>query len=445
MQIKLALSLVLATCSLSVATAEGVTTLDQAVRYGLRHNLELKASGEQARSARARLGVARAGRFPQLNARYLVQRSDNPLNAFADKLNTRSVNPATDFSASALNDPGASTVNATEIAVQLPIYTGGKLSAAIRGARYHEQAADLNLDRMRQQTVFRIMRAYYVAQAAIHGGQIAADAVAAAREHVETTRRLVREGRIVVSDRMTAELNLAAVESASEQAINRARLALDQLKLAMGMSVDEHIDLPPWQEVVVRPLDPLSVLEQRALATRTDLAAARSMTSAGRAGIDEAHAAFKPQVSLIASSDWYSRHFGFAANSQSIMGVVSMNLFSGNRDTHELAAARNRETESELRVMGLEQVILNQVRAAYYNLKEAMARRKIAMANVSRARATVRLVKERYGEGRTILLDVLSAEQLLVSARNEKLASSLDLATNQTALRLAEGTLAPPQ
>ncbi len=437
--------MLLAASGLRAAPAQELITIDQAVRYGLGHNFELRASGEQLRTARARLGIAKSGRFPQLNARYYVQRSDNPLDAFAGKLDTRSVNPATDFTAGALNDPGASTVNATEIAVRLPIYTGGQISATIRGARYHEQAADFNLDRVRQQTIFRIMRAYYTAQAAIHGRQIADAAVAAAREHVETTRRLAREGRIVVSDRMTAELNLAAVESGLEKSVDRTRLALDQLKLAMGMPVDDRIELPAWQEPSVQTLAPLATLEQRALTARTDLEAARSMISAGDAGIDEAHAAFKPHVSLVASSDWYSRHLGFSANSQSIMGVVSVNLFSGNRDTHELTVAREQKAESELQVMNLEQAVLNQVRAAYFGVREAIARRKIAAANVARARETVRLVKKRYGEGRTILLDVLNAEQLLVAARDEKLASSLDLATNQAALRLAEGTLSPPQ
>jgi len=35
----------------------------------------------------------------------MVRRSDNPLDAFADKLNTRTVDPATDFTAQALNYP----------------------------------------------------------------------------------------------------------------------------------------------------------------------------------------------------------------------------------------------------------------------------------------------------------------------------------------------------
>ncbi len=445
MRIKIALSLLLVACSLRVAPAQGTVTMGQAVRYGLRHNLLLKEDGQRLRAAQARVRMAKSGHFPQINARYFLQRSNNPLNAFAGKLDTRSVNPATDFTASALNDPGASTLGTTEIALELPIYTGGKLSAAIRGARDDEQAATLGMGRLRQQTVFQIIRAYLTAQAAIHGRQIADAAVAAARGHVETTRRLVREGRIVVSDRMTAELNLAALEGQRAKAADRVHLALDHLKLAMGMPVDDPIALPPWQEPVAEPLDPLPVLEQQALSGRKDLQAAHSMISASSAAVDEARAAFRPHVSLIASSDWYSHHFGFAANSQSIMGVVTMNLFSGDHDSQALDAARDRKTEYELRVLNQRQAVLNEVRAAYFGVQEALDRQQIAATNVARARETVRLVKKRYGEGRTILLDVLNAEQLLVAARDEKLVSSLDLAINQAALKLADGSLVNPQ
>lgn len=441
---RLILSLGLAVWGLNNVQAADLITLDQAVRYSLDHNLQLQTTNERARTARARVGVAKSGRLPRVDASYMVRRSNNPLDVFADKLNTRSVNPATDFTADALNHPADSTLHASELALQLPIYTGGRLTAAIKRARDDEQAADLDVSRARQQTIFRVMRAYLAAQAAIHGEQIADDAVTAAQGHADTTARLVRQGRIVVSDRMTAELNLAASQSAREQAINRQRHALDQLKLAMGMSMDEDLQLTPWQDAAAAPLDPLPVLEQRALANRQDLQAARSMTSAGQAGIQEARAALKPQFSVVAKSDWYDDHFGFANNSQSVMGVVSMNLYRGGHDTGELAAARYQANEAQLRVSNLEQEIRDEVRAAYFNLKEADARRTIAAENVDKARTAVNLIKQRYGEGRTILLDVLMAERLLVEARNEKLASSLELATSEAQLQLAEGMLTAP-
>ncbi len=441
---RLILSVGLAVFALSSVQAADLITLDQAVRYGLDHNFALQTTSERARAAHARVGMAKSGRLPQLDASYLVRRSNNPLDAFADKLNTRSVNPATDFTADALNHPSASTLHASELALQLPIYTGGRLSAAIRRARDDEHAADFGVDYARQQTIFGIIRAYLAAQAAIYGEQIANDAVSAAQEHADTTARLVREGRIVVSDRMTAELNLAATQSAREKAINREQRSLDQLKLAMGMPMDQDVQIASWQEAVAAPIDPLPVIEQRALTNRQDLQAARSLTSAGQAGVREARAALKPQFSVVAKSDWYDDHFGFANNSQSIMGIVSMNLYRGGHDSSELAAARYQANEAQLQASSLEQEIRDEVRTAYFNVQEAEARRAIAAKNVSKARATVDLVKQRYGEGRTILLDVLMSERLLVEARNEKLASSLELATSEAQLELAEGTLTAP-
>ncbi len=80
------------------------------------------------------------------------------------------------------------------------------------------------------------------------------------------------------------------------------------------------------------------------------------------------------------------------------------------------------------------------MRCAYSNLTEAYARYRIAAQNADKARETVRLVRQRYGEGRTILIDVLMSERVLVETRNEQLGSAFNIAVGQAALRLAEGS-----
>jgi len=107
------------------------------------------------------------------------------------------------------------------------------------------------------------------------------------------------------------------------------------------------------------------------------------------------------------------------------MGVVSMNLFNGGRDWHGLTAAQRETEQTELRLEGARQAARNEVRVATSRLNEATARRNIAAQSVDKARENVRLVKQRYGEGRTILIDLLMAERVLVEARNEELAAGL--------------------
>ena len=415
-------------------------TLEQAVDYTLAHNLDLEAAHEQSRTAAEQTAVAQGARLPQVDLRYLLRRSDNPLDAFADKLNTRRVDPATDFTSSALNQPGASTLSATALSVRLPVYAGGKLRAALRNAKDSEQATQLQTERVRDLTTFRARQAYLAAQAATEAVAIADDSVQAARGHAETTARLVRQGRIVVSDKLTAELNLAAAESAREQVLNRQRRSLDELKLVMGMPLDDALEIQPWQPIVDIPaLTPMSESEQRALTGRKDLQANQSRVKAAQARVDVARSAFKPQLSVVAASSWYDDGVSLANRSTSIMGVISMNLYSGGQAHHEVAAARSQATENDIQLHNQERIIRNEVRSAYSNLTEAIARYRIAAQNADKARETVRLVRQRYGEGRTILIDVLMSERVLVETRNEQLASAYSIAVNQAALRLAEG------
>lgn len=429
----------------ALAAAAEPLSIDEAIRHALSQNPELRAADRQAQAADARASAAKGALLPQVGVRYLVRRSDNPLDAFADKLNTRTVDPVTDFSAQALNYPDTSTLHATQLSLELPIYTGGRLVAGIREAGAYAEAARLGYERRQQTTVYSTLHAYRAAQTATTAVTIANDAVEAAREHAETTARLVHQGRIVASDRMTAELNLASAQSLREQAANRQRLALEELRLMTGLPADAELLLPPWET----PVAPAAVAvtaqsEQRALATRKDLKANEALVRANRTKISAARAAFKPQIGVVAADSWYDDNAALDNKSQSIMGVVSMNLFNGGRDWHGLTAAQRDTEQTELRLEAARQAVRGEVRAAASRLTEATARRNIAGQSVEKARENVRLVKQRYGEGRTILIDLLMAERVLVEARNEELTAGLSQELSAAQLQLAEGSLPLP-
>lgn len=418
-------------------------TLDEAVQRALTHNPELRAADRQIQAAQARAQAAQVLFRPQVDLRYMARRSDNPLDAFADKLNTRSVT-ATDLAPAAINEPGTSSVHATQLSIELPLYTGGRLLAQKRAAGDAAEAARLAYEHRRLTTVYNTIQAYRSAQAGARGMRIADDAVEAAREHAATTARLARQGRIAVSDRMTAELNLASVQSLREQAAHRQRLALDDLRRLLGLPADVELSLPPWEPTPISASTNPSDSTQRGLSQRKDLQAQSILLNASRSKIGAARAAFQPQVSVIAADSWYADDAALDNKSQSIMGVVSMNLFNGGRDWHGLTAAQHETAESELRLEAMRETIRSEVHAAASRLMEADARRRIAAESVNKARETVRLVKQRYGEGRTILIDLLMSERVLVEARNEELTAALNQELSAAQLQLAEGSLTLP-
>jgi outer membrane protein len=153
MQHKFRLLALCGTLALPVlAAAAGPLSLDEAIRHALSQNPELRAADRQAQAADARADAAKGALLPQIGVRYLMRRSDNPLDAFADKLNTRTVDPATDFTAAALNNPDTSTLHATQLSVEIPLYTGGRLMAGVREAGAYAAAARFGYERHQQVT-----------------------------------------------------------------------------------------------------------------------------------------------------------------------------------------------------------------------------------------------------------------------------------------------------
>lgn len=416
---------------------------DQAVRHALAHNPDLLAIREQVAAAGGRTRAAEGARLPSLGLSYSAQSSNNPLAVFGGKLNTRSVTTQ-DFDPARLNHPDTSDLHTTQLALRLPVYAGGRLSATLTSAEEMEKNARLQYERAREITAFQTRRAWLNVHSAQEGLAIADDAVKAAQEHARTTAQLSREGRIVVSDKLTAEVNLAAVQSQREQAATRLESARNQLKLIMGLPLETEITLTPASFGVASDATNLTELEARALTNRQDLAGVRAMHQAAKARVQAARAAHKPSVDFIATSDWYDDNPGFDTHSSSIMGVVSLDLYAGGRHQGEIAAALAEEREAQWHVQSLEQAVRHEVREAWENLREARVRHANAADNAERARENVRLVKQRYGQGRTILIDLLQAERAYTDARSEELVSRVGLEVGQAALQLAEGALPLP-
>ncbi len=418
--------------------------LDQAIHYALEHNPDLLAVREQVAAAGGRTKTAEGARLPNLGLSYSARASNNPLDAFADKLNQQRVT-TTDFDPARLNHPGTSDLHMTQLALRFPVYSGGRLSATAASAEEMEKNAGLQYERAREIMAFQARRAYLYVLGAQDGLVIAEDAVGAAQEHARTTGQLAREGRIVVSDKLTAEVSLAAVQSQREQAMTRLESARNQLKLTLGLPLDRDITLATADVGANVETASLAEIEARALTNRKDFSAARAMSQATKARVQAARAAHKPNVDFIATSNWYDDKPGFDNHSSSVMGVVSLDLYAGGKHQGEIATALAEENEMEWHVQSQEQAVLNDVHEAYENLRQARARHATAADNVERARENVRLVKQRYGQGRTILIDLLQAERAYTEARNEELVSRLNLEVGQSALQLAEGTLALPQ
>ncbi|MHB8415682.1 MAG: TolC family protein [Acidiferrobacteraceae bacterium] len=421
-----------------MATSATAQTLDprQAVAYALAHNPSLRAQKALAAASRERIAVARSAGRPRLTAGLGYGLSDDPLAGLTDLLETRSVT-AGSFSPPLLNNPGTRHLSTTSIALTFPLYAGGGIDAGIAAARARAAWRHDELKRAREQVAAETLTAYYGVEATIQGVRIAKAAVAAAQRHVQTTRRLLQEARIVRSDWLTAQVNLAAMQGFAAKAQAAAASARSELRLAMGLPSGVPLTLTP----VSLPSLPAATrpLIQRAVRDRPDLKGIVRQWRAARDQVTIARATLRPHLGISAANNWYGSAPGFANRSWTVMATVREALYDGGAASARASAASEQMQALAFERRALAARIRSEVRQAIVTMREAAVRLALARRRVERARHAVLLVRRRYGEGRTVLLDLLQSEQNLTKARIERERARYALLRGDTLLKLAEG------
>jgi len=123
---------------------------------------------------------------------------------------------------------------------------------------------------------------------------------------------------------------------------------------------------------------------------------------------------------------------------------MNFNLFNGLADLARVRESRAKETQARELRRELEDRVRHQVKEAVLNLKTAHERLKVAQGAVDQAREGLRLIRLRYQEGLTILVDLLTSENALKDAESNRLAALFDTHLAQAGLELALGTLTGP-
>ena len=410
---------------------------NEAVAYALENNPVIKGTASGMRASSEQIKTAEAGKLPVIDLDYGLVYSDNPLVSFGSKLNNRSV-VVEDFDPDTLNNPGASDNYFASLSFKLPLYTGGKVAADIDEARANYASAEAQHNRTTSSVIYQVKRAYLLAQAAREAINIARSSTESAKKHVKTTQQLFDENRTVASDNLTAKVYYTSVKGVISQAERQYSQALNSLKQVMGKDLDADISvepLPPASKAIVLP--ETSFAESIALTNRNDLKASDQSINAAEARTRIASSASKPQLGLEARSSLYADDPLVDELSWGVLAVAKINLFSGGSNKSRVSAAREESNKLQAEKAGKELEIRKEVRNALASINEGKNRLKLARANLSDAKQAVSLVNARYGEGRTILIDLLQAEQALMKSRSESLNSQLLLEASKLELQFA--------
>jgi len=426
--------------------AAPLLTLDSAVAVAIEQNPSLAAADAASRAASEGVRERRAARWPTVEVTTDATRSTNPVVVFGQLLSQERFSQA-NFDVGFLNEPDALDNVRGAVSVSQPIWTGGRIAAGIAGAQQQASAAQASRERALQELVYRVTDRYTGAVVAAQAVGVRQESLEAARKNVGLTQDLFDGGLVVESDLLQARVRESEAESALADARRQADVARAALNLELGRALDTPFRLPDELDVPA-PVDAqLATLLARADDQRPDLAAARAGVEAARAGVDGAQGGRFPKIGWSGSYEADAERFSDDPGTNWTVGVgLRWTLFDGFATDAKIARSRAQLDQAERGAELAERGVSLEVESALRGVQTARLRWQEAERSVALAERSATIVRDRYKEGLTTVVELLQAETLVTGSRVRELQARRELAVARAGLTLAVGdpVAAPP-
>ena len=396
-------------------------TLAQVVDIALANNSTTRVAWLQARADEAAIGSARSAYLPEVD------------------LNAQIANTRT-------KQNGAQTTFGPSLALNYLLFDFGGREATVEAARQTLIASNFLHNQAIQDVILRTQQAYYsyldarallaAEDATITERQKSLDAADARHNAGVATIADVLQSRTALSQ---AKLNRDSIEG-------NLRTIEGALATTMGLPATTRFDFGelPLDIPTRRVTEAVDALISRAVTLRPDLAAARATAERADVRIREVRSQFLPSVGVTASAGpaWVSGGGG-STFAHSIGVGMRWPVFTGFRNVYDV---RQAEIEAQLAredVRSLEQQVDLQVWTSYYSLQTATQRLTTARDLLTSAQQSVDVAQSRYRAGVGSILDLLTAESALESARAQEVQARTDWFLSVAQLAHDTGSLEP--
>ncbi|MEQ1579002.1 MAG: TolC family protein [Steroidobacteraceae bacterium] len=420
--------LTLAASVMPASFAARAETLDEAWVLAQGNDLGLAAAQSDAEAARLNVRAAKGERWPTLMASgTFTQMQDAPAFSFG--------NTALPFQLpEVFSHDNFVTAG---VSVDVPLYTGGRISSQIAAAEAGGTARSADAERARADLRLAVAESYVAVQRAERALAIAQSSVDSLTKYVGDVAAMFTREVVPRNDLLSAQVARANAEQGRLQAANAFELAKAAYNRRIGLPLDREFTLAPIASTVIADVGSAQVaaLEQEALQNRHELAALTAQGEALGHASDAERARLAPQVSLTGGYQ-YLENQALDRDTFAMAGVgVKWALFDGGQVRSRSASLRQTQRATEQRLNDLRSLIALEVRQSWFTLQEARARTEVARGAVEQAEENLRIAGQQYAAGLVNSTRVLEAEALRVQSLGNRENAQLDVSVAQ--LRLA--------
>jgi len=411
-------------------------SLQEAVERALARSPHVEASQQVLEGAGPREGIA-----------YL--RTNQPVATFGSLLNqgrfTASLmDPTVDPSLPALNHPDSLDNFRTKFSVTQPLFVGGRLYHQHKISKQQTKASMRDLEDAGARVGFDTIKAYWGLSLARESLQVAGQAVATAEDSLHQIELLYKEGTVVRSDLLSAKVKLADFKEEQVKARGRAKLAERALEVLIGNSGQD-----PWEVAPLCPpepgkmpdLNPENLLEIAQQKRPDYLGLAMGLDSA-RDGVKAAKGSFLTSRGVEASYEWNAPRIADGLEGSYMLGVgFNWGIFKGLEDLGRLNEAQSNEGRARAALKGSENRMILEIEEVTVSIETGKETIGVTRERVGLAEERLRIIRKRYQEGVTTVVELEQAELALSRSRLAWFQAIHDLHLALARLRLVTGEL----
>lgn len=322
--------------------------------------------------------------------------------------------------------------------VDQTLYAGGKIDASVAAARHNMSAQQAGVHATEEGVLLDAARAYMdvvqdqavleLEQSNQHVLEQALDAAQASFNNGEVTHTDVDQAKARLAGAQAALIQargaLASAQANYEKIIGQSPASLDTPASLTGL---------PGSEA-----DALRLAQQN-----YQVLAARAAAASADSQVEISESSMKPSVMLSGQvSAAHEPNFPFEKyNTRSVMLEFSMPLYAGGSLRSQVHAARHLADSRHQDTLEVERTARDDAIQAWQAYQTASAGLAAINAQITAAQSAYDGVQAEYKEGERTTLDVLNAEQELLSAQVNRLRAQRDEIVAEYALKAATGQL----
>ena len=409
------LILVCMTTASGVQSQENVRTwsLQDCLDYALEQNIQVKKSKVSQLSGSEDLELAKAQMFPSLSA----------------GISQSVVNYPSDGAISNNSYNGSYSLSAN-----WRLFDGGRRTTTIKQNELRRHMNELAVEQSENDIRLSLIQAYMQALYAMESVRINENTVEISQLQYERASELLRAGSI-------SKVDLAQIES--QHSTDKYRLVVSQasldnyllqLKQLLELDITEEIaiQVPDLTlDMIMKPLADKQTIYQTALTVMPEIKSSQLSMDLAGLEIKKAKAAYLPSLSL--NADIGSGHasgvgttFGtqmWDRMNESLRLSISIPIFSNRENKTAFNKARLASVTSELDWLNTQKQLLRTVEGLSLDATSSQNQYLAAVEQVNYSEETYQLIEEQFFLGMKNTLELLTAKNNLLNARQEMLQS----------------------